>query len=154
MSGISPAPVIVSDAGKAFAVDERPTEPGAAILVEAIDILMEQVRGLQFKRLELNAGTDGAAKPCGVSGAPLTGRGLRPCRCRAIVGARWSTGFRVTTESGSRNGRVRNRATGAAFRGQASLERQRPFPGRQQPARPGIRLRAALAARPCSHPQA
>jgi hypothetical protein len=53
--------VIVSDAGKPFAVDERPTEPGAAILVEAIDILMGQVRGPQFKRLELNAGTDGAA---------------------------------------------------------------------------------------------
>ena len=55
--------MIVSDAGKPFAIDERPTVSGAAILVEAIDILMEQVRGLQFKRLELNAGTDGAAKP-------------------------------------------------------------------------------------------
>ena len=55
--------MIVSDAGKPFAIDERPTVSGAAILVEAIDILMEQVRGLQFKRLELNTGTDGAAKP-------------------------------------------------------------------------------------------
>ena len=36
----------------------------------------------------------------------------------------------------SRDGRVRNRAAGAAFRGQALLERQRPFPERQQPARP------------------
>ena len=43
----------------------RPRFVGAIrwILVEAIDILMEQVRGLQFERLELNAGTDGAAKP-------------------------------------------------------------------------------------------
>ena len=54
--------LIVSDAGKPFAIDERPTESGAAVLVEAIDILMEQVRGLQFKRLELNA-TAGGAKP-------------------------------------------------------------------------------------------
>ena len=45
--------MIVSDAGKPFAIDERPTVSGAAILVEAIDILMEQVRGLQFERLEL-----------------------------------------------------------------------------------------------------
>jgi NTE family protein len=54
--------LIVSDAGKPFAIDERPTESGAAVLVEAIDILMEQVRGLQFKRLELNAAS-GGAKP-------------------------------------------------------------------------------------------
>src|SRR5260370_21960567 len=51
----------------------------------------------------------------------------------------------------SSNGRVRNRATGAAFRGQAPLERQRPFPERQQPAGPGIRSCVALAARPCPH---
>lgn len=55
--------LIVSDAGKPFAIDERPTESGAAVLVAAIDILMEQVRGLQFKRLELNAGTEGGARP-------------------------------------------------------------------------------------------
>ena len=54
--------LIVSDAGKPFAIDERPTESGSAVLVEAIDILMEQVRGLQFKRLELNA-TAGGARP-------------------------------------------------------------------------------------------
>jgi NTE family protein len=55
--------VIVSDAGKPFQIDERPTEAGAAVLVSAIDILMEQVRGLQFKRLELNASKAGGAKP-------------------------------------------------------------------------------------------
>jgi hypothetical protein len=33
---------------------------------------MEQVRGLQFKRLELNAGTDGAAKPCGHDPRPIS----------------------------------------------------------------------------------
>lgn len=52
--------LIVSDGGKPFSVDERPTESGAAVLVAAIDILMEQVRGLQFKRLELNAAAGGA----------------------------------------------------------------------------------------------
>lgn len=55
--------VIVSDAGKPFAIDERPTEAGTAVLVEAISVLMEQVRGLQFKRLELNAAKPGGAKP-------------------------------------------------------------------------------------------
>lgn len=55
--------VIVSDAGKPFEVDERPTESGTAVLVAAIDILMEQVRGLQFKRLELSAGRPGGLKP-------------------------------------------------------------------------------------------
>ena len=54
--------LIVSDGGKPFSIDERPTESGAAVLVASIDILMEQVRGLQFKRLELNAAA-GGAKP-------------------------------------------------------------------------------------------
>ena len=44
---------IVSDAGKPFQIDDQPTESGAVVLTEAIGILMEQVRGLQFKRLEL-----------------------------------------------------------------------------------------------------
>lgn len=45
---------IVSDGGKPFAIDEAPTEAGTVVLKEAIGILMEQVRGLQFKRLELS----------------------------------------------------------------------------------------------------
>lgn len=45
--------LLVSDGGKPFAVDERPSEAGAAVLTEAIGILMEQVRGLQFRRLQL-----------------------------------------------------------------------------------------------------
>jgi NTE family protein len=44
---------IVSDAGKPFAVDKKPTRSGAVVLTEAIPILMEQVCSLQFKRLEL-----------------------------------------------------------------------------------------------------
>ena len=55
--------LLVSDAGKPFSIDERPTESGSAVLVAAIDILMEQVRGLQFKRLELNASAAGGARP-------------------------------------------------------------------------------------------
>ena len=55
--------VIVSDAGKPFHINERPTEAGTAVLVEALDIMMEQVRGLQFKRLELTAAKAGGAKP-------------------------------------------------------------------------------------------
>jgi len=55
--------VIVSDAGKPFEMDVRPTEAGTGVLLEAVDILMEQVRGLQFKRLELNAYKEGGAKP-------------------------------------------------------------------------------------------
>lgn len=55
--------VIVSDAGKPFEIDERPTESGSAVLVSSIGILMEQVRGLQFKRLELSAGQPDGIKP-------------------------------------------------------------------------------------------
>lgn len=44
---------LVSDAGKPFEIEMRPTEWGSIVLKESIGILMEQVRGLQFKRLEL-----------------------------------------------------------------------------------------------------
>lgn len=54
---------IVSDGGKPFENSERPTESGAAVLVESIDILMEQVRGLQFKRLELAHQSGKGPKP-------------------------------------------------------------------------------------------
>jgi NTE family protein len=55
--------VIVSDAGKPFEMDLRPTEAGTGVLLESVNILMEQVRGLQFKRLELSALKEGGAKP-------------------------------------------------------------------------------------------
>jgi NTE family protein len=54
--------VIVSDAGKPFDMDDHPTESSTAVLTASIGILMEQVRGLQFKRLELSA-TEGGPKP-------------------------------------------------------------------------------------------
>ena len=50
---------IISDAGKPFEIIEQPTEWGAGVLKESIGILMEQVRGLQFKRLELSQKSDG-----------------------------------------------------------------------------------------------
>ncbi|MFC5696187.1 patatin-like phospholipase family protein [Pseudomonas sp. GCM10022186] len=44
--------VIVSDGGKPFANDVRPTESGAMVLKEGLDIMMEQIRGLEFDRLQ------------------------------------------------------------------------------------------------------
>lgn len=44
---------LVSDGGRPFQVVETPTELGSKVLIEAIGILMEQVRGLQFNRMEL-----------------------------------------------------------------------------------------------------
>ena len=44
--------VIISDGGKPFAIDERPTESGSIVLKAALDIMMEQIRGLEFDRLQ------------------------------------------------------------------------------------------------------
>lgn len=44
--------VIVSDGGKPFAIDERPTESGAVVLRASLDIMMEQIRGLEFDRIQ------------------------------------------------------------------------------------------------------
>jgi NTE family protein len=44
--------VIVSDGGKPFALDSRPTESGTVVLKASLDIMMEQVRGLEFDRLQ------------------------------------------------------------------------------------------------------
>lgn len=43
--------VIVSDGGKPFALREHPTESGTIVLKASLDIMMEQIRGLQFDRL-------------------------------------------------------------------------------------------------------
>ena len=45
--------IIVSDAGKPFELYENATESSAGVLPAIIDIAMEQVRGLQFERMEL-----------------------------------------------------------------------------------------------------
>ncbi|MGE8186025.1 patatin-like phospholipase family protein [Pseudomonas sp. NPDC086278] len=44
--------VIVSDGGKPFANNSRPTESGAIVLKAGLDIMMEQIRGLEFDRLQ------------------------------------------------------------------------------------------------------
>ena len=44
--------MIVSDGGKPFANEERPTESGAIVLKAGLDIMMEQIRGLEFDRME------------------------------------------------------------------------------------------------------
>jgi NTE family protein len=44
--------VIVSDGGKPFAIDERPTDSGAMVLTASLGIMMEQIRGLEFERLQ------------------------------------------------------------------------------------------------------
>lgn len=54
---------VVSDAGKPFAVSSEPTESGAIVLRESISILMEQVRGLQFRRLQLGELSGKGPKP-------------------------------------------------------------------------------------------
>ncbi len=44
--------LIVSDGGKPFEIDSRPTEYGAIVLTASIGIMMEQVRGLEFDRIK------------------------------------------------------------------------------------------------------
>lgn len=43
---------IVSDGGKPFVADPSPTESGTIVLKAGLDIMMEQIRGLQFDRLQ------------------------------------------------------------------------------------------------------
>ncbi len=44
--------LIVSDGGKPFAIDEQPTESGAMVLRASLGIMMEQIRGLEFDRIQ------------------------------------------------------------------------------------------------------
>lgn len=44
--------LIISDGGKPFANDAKPTESGTIVLQVALDIMMEQIRGLEFDRVE------------------------------------------------------------------------------------------------------
>jgi NTE family protein len=44
--------LIVSDGGKPFANVAQPTESSALVLKAALDIMMEQIRGLEFDRME------------------------------------------------------------------------------------------------------
>ena len=55
--------MIVSDGGKPFANDERPTESGAIVLKAALDIMMEQIRGLEFDRMSHRYQAKAGPKP-------------------------------------------------------------------------------------------
>lgn len=55
--------VIVSDGGKPFANDVQPTEDGALVLKAGLDIMMEQIRGLEFDRLEHRHKSSAGPKP-------------------------------------------------------------------------------------------
>ncbi|MDR4495700.1 MAG: patatin-like phospholipase family protein [Nitrospirales bacterium] len=54
---------IVSDGGKPFAISDMPVESGSGVLLESVGILMEQVRGLQFRRLLLSNLAENGPKP-------------------------------------------------------------------------------------------
>ena len=56
------------------------------------------------------------------------------------------------SDIGVDHGPVRDRAAGAALRGQAAADRLRAVSARCRPARTGARLCTALAARACAHP--
>lgn len=47
--------LVVSDGGRPFAIDTEPTTSGAIVLKASLDIMMEQIRGLQFDRIEHRA---------------------------------------------------------------------------------------------------
>jgi NTE family protein len=44
--------MMVSDGGKPFALDTNPTTSGTIVLKEGLDIMMEQIRGLEFDRIQ------------------------------------------------------------------------------------------------------
>lgn len=44
--------IIISDGGRPFANMSEPTESGAIVLKAALDIMMEQIRGLEFERVQ------------------------------------------------------------------------------------------------------
>lgn len=44
--------VLISDGGKPFSMKSSPTELGTVVLKEGLDIMMEQIRGLQFDRIQ------------------------------------------------------------------------------------------------------
>ncbi len=55
--------VIVSDGGKPFEIDTNPTESGSLVVAHSLGIMMEQIRGLEFQRLELQHKSGRGPKP-------------------------------------------------------------------------------------------
>lgn len=44
--------IVISDGGKPFSISSQPTESGSAVLLAGLDIMMEQIRGLEFDRIQ------------------------------------------------------------------------------------------------------
>lgn len=55
--------LIISDGGKPFALVDQPTESGAIVLKEGLGIMMEQIRGLEFDRIEHRYKAGAGPKP-------------------------------------------------------------------------------------------
>jgi len=55
--------LITSDGGKPFSNSSDPTESGAVVLKAALDIMMEQIRGLQFDRIQHRHAAGKGPKP-------------------------------------------------------------------------------------------
>jgi NTE family protein len=55
--------LIVSDGGKPFSLVNEPTTAGAVVLKEGIGIMMEQIRGLEFDRMEYRARAGAGPRP-------------------------------------------------------------------------------------------
>jgi NTE family protein len=55
--------IIVSDGGKPFSNDERPTESGTMVLMAGLDVMMEQIRGLEFDRIDYRYKAGAGPKP-------------------------------------------------------------------------------------------
>ena len=72
--------VIISDGGKPFAIEDHPTQSGSIVLKEGLGIMMEQIRGLEFDRIEHRhkVGVSGPSH----SGSPST---APRARCRSAM---------------------------------------------------------------------
>ena len=55
--------MIVSDGGKPFVMDDSPTELGTIVLKAGLDIMMEQIRGLEFDRMSFRHQAGRGPKP-------------------------------------------------------------------------------------------
>ncbi|EKD37197.1 MAG: hypothetical protein ACD_75C01221G0001, partial [uncultured bacterium] len=68
--------IIVSDGGKPFANTEKPTESGSVVLLAGFDIIMEQIRGLEFDRLKFRHQAGAGPKPLWFSIDSLEGEAM------------------------------------------------------------------------------
>lgn len=67
--------LIISDAGKPFEIKTDPTTSGTLVLKEGLDIMMEQIRGLQFDRVLHRHLSDKGPRPIWFSIDSVKGQG-------------------------------------------------------------------------------